>query len=140
MFVRSYLIVLVGLTALALAQLPAALQAQDTRLKFEIYQDAAKEFRWRLKAGNGETLATSGQGYKAKADCTKGVERIKSEADKLTFEVYEDQSKESRWRAKSSNGQVVASSSQGYKAKADCEHAIDLIKKGAAKAEVEDKT
>jgi uncharacterized protein YegP (UPF0339 family) len=36
------------------------------------------------------------------------------------------------------NGQVVASSSQGYKSKADCEKAVDLIKKGSAKAEVEE--
>ena len=111
-------------------------------MKFEVYQDTAKEFRWRLKAGNGETLATAGQGYKAKADCTKGVDRIKDEADtdKLKFETYEDKGKEFRWRCKASNGQVVASSSEGYKNKKDCEHAVDLIKKGAAKATVEDLT
>jgi uncharacterized protein YegP (UPF0339 family) len=141
MLVRSSWFSLAALTTLVLPPLTAALQAQDKdRLKFEVYQDSAKEFRWRLKAGNGETLATGGQGYKAKADCIKGVERMKSEADKLTFEVYEDKSKESRWRAKVANGQVVASSSQGYKSKADCEKAIELIKKGAAKAEVEEKT
>jgi uncharacterized protein YegP (UPF0339 family) len=121
------------------AQWTTGLQAQDSRLKFEVYEDAAKEFRWRLKAGNGEILATAGQGYKAKADCMKGVERLKTEADKLNFEVYEDNAKESRWRAKSSNGQVVATSSQGYKSKTDCEKGIELIKKGAAKAEVEEK-
>src|SRR5262249_24703929 len=103
-------------------------QAQERKLKFEIYQDAAKEFRWRLKAGNGEPRATAGQGYKAKADCTKGVDRIKDEAgsNKVKFETYQDTSKEYRWRCKAANGQVVASSSQGYKAKADCEHAVDL--------------
>jgi uncharacterized protein YegP (UPF0339 family) len=118
------------------------LAAQEGKLKFEIYQDAAKEFRWRLKAPNGLILATAGQGYKAKADCRKGVERIMADAgtDKLTFEVYEDKAKEFRWRLKAPNGQVIASSSEGYKAKADCEKAIDSIKKGAAKAEVEDKT
>jgi len=138
---RRFLCLVCGMAVVALAQGASVLIAQDKdRLKFEIYQDAAKEFRWRLKAGNGEILATGGQGYKAKADCQKGVERIKSEADKLTFEVYEDNAKDSRWRAKSANGQVVATSSQGYKAKADCEKAIELIKKGAAKAEVEEKT
>jgi uncharacterized protein YegP (UPF0339 family) len=38
------------------------------------------------------------------------------------------------------NGQIVAASSEGYKAKSDCEKAIDLIKNEAGKAEVEDKT
>jgi len=140
MLVRSHSVVVSGIPALILVALPAVLLAQESHLKFEVYQDAAKEFRWRLKAGNGEILATAGQGYKAKADCVKGVERIKTEASKLAFEVYVDNSKESRWRAKTSNGQIVASSSQGYKSKADCEKAIDEIKKGAAKADVEEKT
>ena len=114
---------------------------QAGKLKFEIYQDKAMEYRWRLKAANGEILATSGQGYKAKADCKHGVERIqKDAADKLKFEEYQDAKGEYRWRLKSTNGQIIGSASQGYKAKADCEHAIDLIKAGAAKAEVEDKT
>jgi uncharacterized protein YegP (UPF0339 family) len=119
------------------------LRAQAGRgLKFEIYQDAGKEYRWRLKAGNGEILATAGQGYKAKADCQKGIERIQENvaSDKLKFEVYEDKAMEYRWRLKAANGQVVAASSQGYKKKADCEHAIDLIKEGAAKAAVKDLT
>jgi len=141
MFIQHQLYAWLSLLTLTVAQLPTVLEAQDKdRLKFEVYQDASKEFRWRLKAGNGEVLATPGQGYKAKTDCLKGVERIKTEADKLAFEAYEDKSNEFRWRAKATNGQVVATSSQGYKAKADCEKAMDLIRKGAAKADVEDKT
>lgn len=125
---------------MVLTQSPSKAVAQARNLKFEMYRDAANEFRWRLKAGNGAILATAGQGYKAKADCKKSVERIQNQAntDKLDFEVYEDKAKEFRWRCKASNGQTVASSSEGYKAKADCTHAIDLIKKGAASAVVED--
>ena len=141
MFIRNQLAAWLSLMMLTVAQLPTLLVAQDKeRLKFEVYQDAAQEFRWRLKAGNGEVLATSGQGYRAKTDCQKGMERIEKEADKLVFEVYQDHANEFRWRAKATNGQVVATSSQGYKAKADCEKAIDLIRKGAAKSDVEDKT
>jgi uncharacterized protein YegP (UPF0339 family) len=114
------------------------LQAQEggRKLKFEVYQDAANHYRWRLKAGNGEILATAGQGYRSKADCQKSVERIQTEAStaKLKFETYEDAANEYRWRCKSANGQIVASSSQGYKNKADCQHAIDLIRRGAATA------
>jgi uncharacterized protein YegP (UPF0339 family) len=116
--------------------------AQDKGdLKFEIYEDNAKEFRWRLKAANGKVLATPGQGYKAKADCKKAIDRIKSDvaSDKLKFEVYEDNKKEYRWRLKAANGQVIGASSEGYKAKSDCEKATEEIKKGAAKAEVEEK-
>ena len=125
-----------------LASHPGAARAVHAdKLKFEIYSDMAKEFRWRLKAGNGEVLATSGQGYKAKADCRNGVERImKDAADKLKFETYEDNEKKFRWRLKATNGQTIATSSQGYKAKVDCENAIELIRKGAASATVADMT
>jgi len=119
----------------------AALGGKAGKLTFEIYEDNAKEYRWRLKAANGEILATAGQGYKAKRDCQEGVDRIKTQAnsDKVTFEVYEDKAKEHRWRLKAANGQVIAASSEGYKAKADCDRAIALIRKEASKAEVVEK-
>jgi uncharacterized protein YegP (UPF0339 family) len=114
----------------------AAAQAGDGKLKFEIYQDVSKEFRWRLKGGDDKLLATAGQGYVAKADCRKSVDRLINNLDKQKFEVYEDKGKEFRWRLKASNGQVVAASSGAYANKADCEKAIDVVKKGAPKAEV----
>ena len=116
------------------------LAAQEGKLKFEIYQDNAKEYRWRLKAANGEILATAGEGYKAKADAQRGIDLVKKEmvAGKLKPEIYEDQAKEHRWRLRAANGQIIAIASEGYKAKTGVERAIDLIQKGAAKAEVED--
>jgi uncharacterized protein YegP (UPF0339 family) len=49
--------------------------------KFELYADKAGEFRFRLKATNGEVIAT-GEGYKAKASCKNGIESvIKNAAD-----------------------------------------------------------
>ena len=50
-----------------------------TNPKFEIYTDKAGEFRFRLKARNGEIIAT-GEGYKAKASCLNGVESIRKNA------------------------------------------------------------
>ncbi len=133
----------IGLVGLAANDLMAQDNAKDAAgaMKFEIYEDNAKEFRWRLKAANGKVMATPGQGYKAKADCKKAIERIKSDvgSDKLKFEVYEDNKKEHRWRLKAANGQVIAASSESYKAKPDCEKAIEEIKKTAGKAEVEEK-
>ena len=54
-----------------------ATAADEDKLKFEVYKDKAGEFRWRLKAANSSTLATGGQGYKAKADAQNGVELVK---------------------------------------------------------------
>src|SRR5262245_27898606 len=118
----ALLAALVGGEGLVSGPLRAA-QAKG-KMTFELYQDTAKEYRWRLKGTDGETLGTGGQGYKAKDDCKKGVARIQEEMGKGTktkysFEVYEDKAKEYRWRLKAPNGQVVASSSGGYKSKAD---------------------
>jgi uncharacterized protein YegP (UPF0339 family) len=130
----------VGLLLFLALGFPPLVQAGKGKMKFEIYQDKAKEFRWRLKASNGQVMATAGQGYKAKADCTKGVERLKGDLGKYKFEVYQDKAKEYRWRLKASNGQIVAASSDGYKAKSDCQNAIESIKKGVADARVDDMT
>ncbi len=47
--------------------------------KFEVYTDKAGEYRFRLKARNGEIIAV-GEGYKAKASCLNGIESIKKNA------------------------------------------------------------
>ena len=50
-----------------------------TNPKFEVYTDKAGEFRFRLKAKNGEIIAT-GEGYKAKAGCLNGIDSIRRNA------------------------------------------------------------
>lgn len=47
--------------------------------KFEVYTDKAGEFRFRLKARNGEIVATS-EGYKSKPSCLNGIESVKKNA------------------------------------------------------------
>lgn len=47
--------------------------------KFEMYEDKAGEFRFRLKARNGEVIATS-EGYKTKASCENGIDSVKKNA------------------------------------------------------------
>lgn len=50
-----------------------------TNPKFEVYTDKAGEFRFRLKARNGEIIAV-GEGYKAKASCLNGIDSIRRNA------------------------------------------------------------
>ena len=47
--------------------------------KFEIYNDKAGEFRFRLKARNGEIILAS-EGYKTKASCENGIESVRKNA------------------------------------------------------------
>ena len=56
--------------------------------KFEMYEDKSGEFRFRLKARNGEVIAVS-EGYKAKASCKNGIESVvKNAADAETEKTY----------------------------------------------------
>jgi uncharacterized protein len=49
--------------------------------KFEMYRDTSEEFRFRLKARNGQTIAAS-EGYASKAGCLNGIESVrKNSAD-----------------------------------------------------------
>ncbi len=50
-----------------------------TNPKFELYADKAGEFRFRLKARNGEIIAVS-EGYKAKTSCLNGIESVRKNA------------------------------------------------------------
>lgn len=45
--------------------------------KFQIYQDAKEEYRWRLRADNYEIIADSAEGYTSKQSCEDGIELVK---------------------------------------------------------------
>ena len=61
-----------------------------THPKFELYKDKAGEFRFRLKARNGEVIAT-GESYTTKANCKNGINSvIKNARDAEIIEPTEE--------------------------------------------------
>ena len=76
----------IGLAAAAAFGPRPGLGSPLAGLKFEIYRDSRREFRWRLKAGNGRQIAKSDEGYKTKAACLRTVELIMNEAASATIE------------------------------------------------------
>ena len=56
--------------------------------KFEVYLDTAGEYRFRLKATNGEPIAAS-EGYSSKAGCLNGIESVKKNAPEAAVEYAE---------------------------------------------------
>ena len=54
--------------------------------KFEVYQDKAGGFRFRLKAANGEIIASS-ESYKSKASALKGVESVRANANSKLMDL-----------------------------------------------------
>lgn len=108
-------------------------------------------FVFNLKAGNGETIATS-EVYTTEAACMKGIESVRKNAadakleDQTAaevvavtnpkFEIYTDKGGEFRFRLKARNGEVIAAS-EGYKAKVSCLNGVDSVRRNAPDAAVE---
>lgn len=57
--------------------------------KFEMYLDKAGEYRFRLKARNGEIIAVS-EGYKTKVNCENGIDSVKNNAPEAPVEKAEE--------------------------------------------------
>ena len=56
--------------------------------KFEVYQDNEGEYRFRLKAKNGQIIAAS-EGYKDLKNCLNGIESVRNNAPEATEEMEE---------------------------------------------------
>ncbi|GAA1771451.1 YegP family protein [Agromyces humatus] len=56
---------------------------------FELYKDAAGEFRFRLKAANGQTIASS-QAYTTKAAAQNGIESVRTNAPDASLDDQTD--------------------------------------------------
>jgi len=107
--------------------------------KFECYKDKAGEFRFRLKAGNGETVLSS-EGYKSKASCKNGIASVqKNCSDSKCFEKKTTSGGKFRFNLKSSNGQVIGTS-QSYASEASCDSGIKSVASAAQGATIDDQT
>ncbi len=118
--------------------------------KFVIKSTSNGGFKFDLKAGNGEVIASS-QVYKSLKACEAGVESVKKNAlahveDQTVedfevkkhpkYELYADKAGEIRFRLKAANGEIIATS-EGYKKKASALNGIESIGKNAPDASVE---
>lgn len=50
-------------------------------MRFELYRDAGGQWRWRLRARNGEVVADSGEGYVRREDCEHGIALVRQSAE-----------------------------------------------------------
>ena len=55
--------------------------------KFEVYADVGGKYRWRLKDGNGEKIASSGESFATKENAKRAVRNVKATAPVATDPV-----------------------------------------------------
>ncbi|NLV08697.1 DUF1508 domain-containing protein [Halomicrobium mukohataei] len=129
--------------------------AAASKATFELYEDSAEEWRWRLVHDNGNVIADGGEGYSAAQKAEQGLESVRSNApganvidqskdeesqdggSDATFELFEDSAGQWRWRLVHDNGNIIADGGQGYASKQKAKQGLHSVKQNVRGAQVE---
>ncbi len=107
--------------------------------KFELYTDKAGEFRFRLKAGNGQIILAS-EGYKQRASADNGIESVRKNApEDGRYERSKTKNGKYRFNLKATNGQVIGTS-ETYESSSSRENGIESVKTNAPGATIKNPT
>ena len=132
--------------------------ATESKATFQLYEDAAEQYRWRLRHENGNIIADGGEGYSSKQKARQGLESVKENAagghvvdqsrdetvdseesgSKATFEIFRDAEEKWRWRLRHDNGNIIADCGSGYSSKQKARQGLRSVKTNAAGAAVEE--
>lgn len=105
--------------------------------KFEMYKDAAGEFRFRLKAANGQNILAS-EGYKDKSGCNNGIQSVKTNAAQdERYERKQSAAGKYMFNLKAGNHQVIGTSQQ-YESQQSRDNGIESVKANAPTADIVD--
>jgi uncharacterized protein YegP (UPF0339 family) len=106
--------------------------------KFEVYQSGKKnEFRFRLKADNGQIILSS-EGYSSRAACLNGIASVKKNAkDPKRVAKAQTPGKMFRFSITAGNNEIIGVS-QNYKSESGRDNGIDSVKRNAVRAEIKD--
>ena len=107
--------------------------------KFEIFKDKKGEFRFRLKASNGQIILAS-EGYKQHTGCDNGIESVKKNAaDDNQFERKTASNGKFCFSLKAKNNEVIGTSEM-YDTEENRESGIESVKKHAPDASTDDQS
>ncbi|GGJ08693.1 hypothetical protein GCM10008995_18200 [Halobellus salinus] len=129
-----------------------------SKATFEVYEDSAEQWRWRLRHVNGNIIADSSEGYASKQKATQGLESVRTNApgayiedhstddpepdateggSSATFEIFEDTGGKWRWRLRHDNGNIIADGGQGYASKQKATQGLRSVRQNCPGAPVE---
>jgi amphi-Trp domain-containing protein len=130
--------------------------AHASKATFDLYEDNAEEWRWRLVHDNGNIIADSSQGYASKQKAKQGLESVRKNApgahvldtskddepeedegaSKATFELFADAGAKWRWRLRHDNGEIIGDGGQGYSSKQKAKQGLRSVKTNVRGAEI----
>lgn len=101
--------------------------------KFKITKQANGDYRFVLKADNGETILSS-QPYAFKSSCENGINAVRNNApDHYNFERKMSENGKFYFTLKAGNGQVIGTS-ELYESEQGLQKGIDSVKNNAPDA------
>ncbi|MGI9227562.1 MAG: YegP family protein [Gammaproteobacteria bacterium] len=107
--------------------------------KFEIFKDKRGEFRFRLKASNGQTILAS-EGYKQHSGCDNGIESVKKNAaDDNQFDRKTANNGKFCFSLVAKNKQIIGTSEM-YDTEESRDNGIESVKKNAPDASIDDQS
>lgn len=107
--------------------------------KFELYRDKSSEFRFRLKAGNGEIIGVS-EGYKTKSGASNGIASVKKNAPSdSSYTLFQGSDEKWYFHLKATNNEIILAS-EGYSSKQAAETGIRSVQNNAPDAAVDDQS
>lgn len=107
--------------------------------KFELYNSTNGQFRFRLKAGNGEPILSS-EAYQSKSGAQNGIQSVKTNApNDARYERKESSSGQPFFVLKAGNGEPLGRS-ETYSSNSAMENGIESVKRNAPEAAVDDLT
>jgi uncharacterized protein YegP (UPF0339 family) len=107
--------------------------------KFELYNSTNGQFRFRLKAGNGEPILSS-EAYQSKSGAENGIKSVKTNApNDARYERKESSSGQPFFVLKAGNGEPLGRS-ETYSSNSAMENGIESVKRNAPEAAIDDLT
>ncbi len=107
--------------------------------KFELFKDTRGEYRFRLKAGNGEIILKS-EGYGSKAGAENGITSVKTNSpDGSRYDRKVSTNNKYFFNLKAANSQVIGTSEM-YETAAGRDNGIESVKTNAPIAVINDLT
>ena len=107
--------------------------------KFEIYRDAKGEYRFRLKATNGQGILVS-EGYSSRKACENGIASVqRNSADESRFERKTAKNGKRYFVLKAKNSQIIGQGEM-YESDASLESGIQSVMKNGPTTTIDDLT